>query len=574
MSSFSSGRRIEPDPLSDLSLLRLKQRIHECDTTHQNCRRDTNPLPTRVVDLGPEISVTFDSHRSVTADQNSVKVIESEGLHADYVALSHCWGQESSFKTTKETYPLRKQSMSLKEMPETFRDAILMTRNLGIQYLWIDSLCIIQDDIGDWERESAKMVDVYSKSYFTLAASNADGDSKGFLHTRFVPEIIFFKLALKNGGECQVSFQPGTENEQYDQRLGAPVNKEPLTSRAWVIQERYLSRRIVLFATGQTFWECQESCISENGDRSRESRYCISRLISSFGELQTDIEDLSLEYRGITPQGTKYTYWYQLLSLYSQCSLTNGDDKLPAVSGLASLLAKATGDRYCAGIWLNDYTRSLLWTRLAPRRPDNGSLDLKIAEPYRAPSFSWASVDGAITWSPYCDRKDFEDLALLKDCQCSVIGANPFGRVLNCRLLLEAPLTLITKIRQDRWHSALTIDLKGTEGLGAGGLDQADNDIPADGRLEGTKAAGCMYVLGLAFTGILKMGDFHIVGMIVRRTGYESSEFRRVGHAHLPVSAAIEYLPECKGMSYDSPERKQIAYDWYGLHDRVALALI
>lgn len=279
--------------------------------------RNETPLPTRVIDVGSKISVNLNDLGSVTADQDDIRLIESGGEHGRYVALSHCWGQLLSFTTNKETYSTRKQCISQREIPETFRDAILMTRKLGIQYLWIDSLCIIQDDNGDWERESAKMVDVYSNSYITLAASNADGDSKGFLHTRIVPGKICTRWAMKDGAECRIYFQPWTADERYRQRLGAPVNKEPLTSRAWATQERWLSRRTVLFATDQTFWECQKLCISENGDRSLMSRYCITRLISSFSEFQPDFEDVTLDYKGITPQGAKYTYWYQLLSLYT-----------------------------------------------------------------------------------------------------------------------------------------------------------------------------------------------------------------------------------------------------------------
>ena len=535
--------------------------------------RNETFLPTRIIDVGLKVSINPNDFGSVTADQYDVRLIESGGEHGRYVALSHCWGQSLSFTTTKETYSIRKQCMSLSEMPETFRDAILMTRKLDIQYLWIDSLCIIQDDKGDWERESARMADVFSNSYITLAASNADGDSKGFLHTRIVPDKISTRLRMNDGDECQLYFQLWTGSEAFRQRLGAPVDKEPLTSRAWVIQERWLSRRTVLFATDQTFWECQELCVAENGDCSRESRYCMSRLIGSFTDFQTDFEDLTIDYRGITPQGTKYTYWYQLLSLYTQCSLTNINDKLPAMSGLASLLAKVTSDQYCAGIWLNDFTRGLLWTRLAPRRRDNGSLDLRIAEPYRAPSFSWASVDGSLTWSPYCDRKEFENLALLKDYQCNVIGDNPFGRVLSCHLRLEAPISVITEIHQNRWGGALRINIKGIEYSGHGGLDQADNEIPADGKLKGTRAAGCTYVLGLALSGIFELGDFNVVGVIVRRTGRKESVFKRVGLYQMGMTAEIGY-PEWQGTAYKTPEYKKFLFELYGLNARTALTLI
>jgi hypothetical protein len=111
--------------------------------------RNETPLPTRVIDVGPKTVVNLDDVGSVPADQDDVRLIEPGGEHGRYVASSHCWGQLLSFTTTKETYSTRKQCMSLREIPETFRDAILMTRKLDVQYLWIDSLCIIQDDNGD-----------------------------------------------------------------------------------------------------------------------------------------------------------------------------------------------------------------------------------------------------------------------------------------------------------------------------------------------------------------------------------------------------------------------------------------
>ena len=157
--------------------------------------------------------------------------------------------------------------MSLTRMPETFRGAILTTRKLGIQYLCIDSRCIIQDDCGDWERDSAKMAGVYSNAYITIAASTADGDSRGFLDTRSISEIIYTRLTLKDGGESQLCFQLRQGNGPYRQPTGAPVNDEPLTGRAGVIRERWLSRGTVLFATDQTYWECQKSCVAENGYR-------------------------------------------------------------------------------------------------------------------------------------------------------------------------------------------------------------------------------------------------------------------------------------------------------------------
>jgi hypothetical protein len=157
---------VQKDPLSEIPVARMESWIAACNEHHEKCNVGPTPLPTRVLDI---------------QDFEAIVLLETTGQHGQYIALSHCWGSSQNFITTRSTISAMKRGFKLDEAPATFRDAILVTRALRQRYLWIDSLCIIQGDASDWAQESSKMANVYSNSYFTIAALNAYDDTKGFL---------------------------------------------------------------------------------------------------------------------------------------------------------------------------------------------------------------------------------------------------------------------------------------------------------------------------------------------------------------------------------------------------------
>jgi hypothetical protein len=175
-----------------------------------------------------------------------------------YTTLSHCWGKIEIRKLTNANLLDSIKGFNIDELPKTFQDAIAITRRLKVRYLWIDSLCIIQDSVEDWNDESSKMEDVYANGFCNIAATGApDGRTGCFVERnpvlaqacRISNESVH-KSSLRRGGPYDFV----TEDLRSDGILGAPLNR-----RAWVVQERMLSPRIIHFGKNQVFWECLEA---------------------------------------------------------------------------------------------------------------------------------------------------------------------------------------------------------------------------------------------------------------------------------------------------------------------------
>lgn len=190
-------------------------------------------MPTRLIEVG-----------------KTPRLVESSSIKPSlYVALSHCWGSlndNEKFCTYKHNIAELRESINLENLPRTFHDAIIVARGLGIRYIWIDSLCIIQDDKKDWESESGRMEQVFSSAYCTIAASSAKSSLDGFLaDSRPRP---YLRLRTPSAGNLYVC--PTIDDFQRDVECGE------LNRRGWVLQERALSRRSIFYTSTQVYWEC------------------------------------------------------------------------------------------------------------------------------------------------------------------------------------------------------------------------------------------------------------------------------------------------------------------------------
>lgn len=352
------GRKIGP-PEEATPL--VKRWIEDCERNHSTCRQSSGPLPTRVLDVGQ--------------DGDIPRLIQTSRQIAPYLTLSHCWGPDPGaiIRTEWGTIEDRLHGIPMSSLPNTFASAVQITRSLGIQYLWIDSLCIIQDDKEDWERESARMGDIYEQAFATIAATGSPGPNVGCfiprVHTNH-PSVPFSK---KSPARVRIRPRP---------RGFIDLRESPLQRRAWVSQERALSRRTIHYDRDQILFECDELRATE--DCISPDEYEVAKAWDKFRPFY-DAQDGH-------PGGNFIWDWYGMVEDYTARALTQGGDKLPAVSGIAKIMEQRTGESYVAGLWRGHLEFGLLWTRkvtnwLTLPSPECG---------FRAPSWSWASLDGEI----------------------------------------------------------------------------------------------------------------------------------------------------------------------------------
>jgi Heterokaryon incompatibility protein (HET) len=239
-----------PKAGSDSQFHILRQWLKNCDETHRrlNCYTETGFLPTRLIDVGLELSETVQLYE--TTPKDSFK----------YVALSHSWGKKLPyFQTFRQDLERYKNYIKIEDLPPTFKDAVTSTRKLGLRYLWIDSICIIQrddTDDGDFDQEAGRMESVFSSAYCVLAASSAEGQSDGFLNDRKSNGRDF--VAIKSPGKPTYYVCPSIDD------FKGHVLDGVLNKRGWVMQERVLARRTIYFTDTQAYWECGDGVRCES----------------------------------------------------------------------------------------------------------------------------------------------------------------------------------------------------------------------------------------------------------------------------------------------------------------------
>ncbi|KAK1961823.1 heterokaryon incompatibility protein [Colletotrichum sublineola] len=363
-----AGRQIGfprlPEPNSQEQLSLFKQWIHSCDSTHNACCRHdgqaTSEMPTRLVKVTDPIRVL-----------NSCTIEPSR-----YVALSHCWGQlqeHERFCLYQKNHSQLEARIDFDRLPKTFRDAITVTRGLGIEYIWIDTLCIIQDDEDDWGTESSKMETVFSAAYCTLSAASAESSLEGFLAPR--PPRPCVRLRTEDSRDLYVC--PHIDDFHQDVEL-AKINR-----RGWVLQERALSRRSIYYSRNQVYWECGEGIRCET----------MGRLYNSKAAFLGDASfpRSALEYY----RDGRQLLIQDLYERYSALAFTKASDRAVAILGLQERLARAFETQAAHGTFESYFARSILW-----RRDEQLAEMTPIAQPAgrRVPSWSWFSKGGRIQY--------------------------------------------------------------------------------------------------------------------------------------------------------------------------------
>ncbi|KAL3431738.1 heterokaryon incompatibility protein-domain-containing protein [Aspergillus tetrazonus] len=418
-----SSRTPNPSSSSEESFRVVKGWISDCNQKHPNCLQDPKSrsvLPRRLIEIG---------------ENGFLKLREASlGEQGQYVALSYCWGGSQKFQTTKATIAERRNGFSIADLPKTIRDAIQVTQSIGLRYIWVDSLCIVQDDLPDKAQDIARMANVYKESYLTISASRASDAEEGFLSDNadkstglwkgLIPVDYWVRSPTASTTQKALS-HPGEKGTLWllDESDGVRELCQTSTSlRGWCLQEHILSPRLLSYGRWPT-WRCRETTDADGGFYTSETR-----MRDITGTLEHRLLDILFHFRRTrcSPQGVDmftmtqlYQCWYAVVHDFSKRMISVSSDRFPAIGAIASEISELTGSGYMAGLWEQNMLHDLMWstkaTEWACRPPE-----------WRAPSWSWASVDSTIT---YCNiTADSTPLATVRDCKCNVkYPAAPFG---------------------------------------------------------------------------------------------------------------------------------------------------
>ncbi|CAG9989233.1 unnamed protein product [Clonostachys byssicola] len=397
--------------------------LQNCNKSHVSCRRsnatdgESGPcLPTHVIDVNP----TSGQHRDVENKLRGfyIRLVNGERRREQYVTLSYCWGTSGkNYKTTSSNLAQHLLEIPWDKLPQTIQDAITVTRKLGIRYLWVDALCIIQarhsdDSTSDWPVEATKMGQYYENATCTLAASSSHDCADGMLlerpALRFGPaEDVIIDFDDVYLGKMTRMHLVGLRGPPIE----AAMEESHLLSRGWCVQERALSPRILYFARDALFWECNELRAGEHSPSknlefiprpkthgmlySQSWRNVIGDwdlLGAGLRKLVRDNEDSS---EGLSVSDVELILgpsWMGLIERYSSCKFTNYSDRLVALSSLTEKLRRITGAINIAGHWRETLGRSLSWTAISP------TSTREICGDRSCPSWAWASTDLGVTF--------------------------------------------------------------------------------------------------------------------------------------------------------------------------------
>ena len=374
-----------PDPVEMLTRLRIGLWGWTAD------RKKLSPipevkLPDRVLDLG---------HRSKEGKgEMEIRLVETADIpKGSYATLSYCWGGYRGFLTESNTYQDRCKGFHVEELPELFRHACFVILVWGIRYLWIDALCIIQDDRADWEKQAAQMADIYRNCAVRIAATAAKDPTCGF----FPPEPIVTSVRLKQVETSNSDYRYSHEGKCFatlPKIYEKDVDLGRLNSRAWVVQERLLAPRTVHFCKDHIYLETDRwGLIGEDMVSQFELRYTsVSKAgINRSRLVQNRITDRSYDDNDDTSDS-----WQRIAELYSNCQTTFSTDRLTALGGL--IQDRQThgkfpyrGSKNIVGMWEPTLHEDLLWVSTT-------SAEFTFLQDLKLPTWAWISYQGPVTF--------------------------------------------------------------------------------------------------------------------------------------------------------------------------------
>lgn len=346
-----------------------------------------------------------------------------------YVTLSHCWGKDNILMTTSKTLKDRSLGIKSSSLPEVFRRAVQLTQALGFSYLWIDSLCIVQDSPEEWAEETSKMAEIYSNSYLTISIMNEDEFSSTSIQSSSVKKLgeedskSLCATCVRN---CR-AFKPLVEDNASTMLLDSPVSK-----RAWIFQEYVLSSRVLYYSSTRVAWECRSNTI--RFDATSKIRNCMSAVKRSLLSYVSNVRYLWSNTAQPQQAPGIQKLWRDIVREYSKRQLTKSSDKLPALAGLAATISATNSCQYLAGLWNDDLKHWLLWSR-----DDSGPPTVR--PDYRAPSWSWAAIDSQVKWPKSVLELPDDMKTSILSCSITLCSkVSPFGGVSAGYIKIKGPM--------------------------------------------------------------------------------------------------------------------------------------
>lgn len=398
-------------PNSDLSFTRARNWLNKCDSTHTECHAFRESfMPHRLIDVGTD------------AANPTIRLITTSEL-SPYATLSYCWGGDQPTKTTRANVGQYEARIQTALLPQTILDALTVTRGIGLRYLWIDAYCIVQDDEDDKTRQISQMHQVYRGSYVTIIAAKADSSNSGFLAPREAYRPV----------KMNVRWDDNVFEEAIAVRQSDESQDHRLFTRGWTLQEVRLSARVLMYGHSDAGFACVKGIRSDSGRNSSRHRRMRNILAPGNDTVSSSTNPHPSE-------------WFYVVSEYTRRDLSVDSDKLLAIAGLAEEYANTRPvTDYLAGMWREDLLHQLLWNPRPFKRKERKAT--RPAE-YRAPSWSWASLDGEI-W-----RNDIDNFTEngFTESTCELVDAHVelripehrFGQVLGGVLQLHGNLKRFT----------------------------------------------------------------------------------------------------------------------------------
>ncbi|OBS24684.1 hypothetical protein FPOA_05224 [Fusarium poae] len=389
----------------------IKSWYTECSSQHTGCKPSTHGCPRRLVQLGPE-----------KYDLRLIDTLSQPCGDIEYATLSYCWGTSRPFVTTKDNIGTLLQNIPAISLPRTFLDAIDIVWDLELRYIWIDSICIVQDDLQDWQREAASMKDVYASSSITISASDAQDSTQGC--------FVDHTLDLWGGHDVGVHQMRGhfPDKREFSIRfhkgdIRRRTKLSNLSTRGWTMQEQLLSSRVVHCMQPEIHWSCHcnyrtESQATFEGDRFKSFSWMFMPKVTTEEEMQK--------------------LWLEWVADYSSRKLTVTRDRLGAMAGMVQYFGNKVGFTHLLGCWHETLVDELLWIR----RGDTVHPSLALSQ---VPSWSWLTRVGEISfkfWSRSMgdDPCTVQDHIEIVEAGITWVGKPMVSDILSSIMIVEGPV--------------------------------------------------------------------------------------------------------------------------------------